>query len=245
LKERYASLTSLNQEWGSDFASWEEVKPMTTREAMQRSDQNFAAWADFKEWMDVAFARAVENGTRAIHEADPEAAAAIEGAQIPGSGGYDYSRLAGSVDAMEPYDAEIARSFNPGLIVLIASGERGESAEHRIWREALRGTRGLIRWDDKNEFVSQNGTIGERGHEAAPYFAELRGGLGALLINSRRHTDPIGVLYSLASMRVQWLLDRRATGEDWSSRDASSEWQDDAIRAATRNFTRSIEHSGL
>jgi hypothetical protein len=66
-----------------------------------------------------------------------------------------------------------------------------------------------------------------------------------LLINSHRHTDPIGVLYSPASMRVQWLLDRRATGEDWSSRDASSEWQDDAIRAATRNFTRSIEHRGL
>jgi hypothetical protein len=87
LKERYASLTSLNQEWGSDFASWEEVKPMTTREAMQRSDQNFAAWADFKEWMDVAFARAVENGTRAIHEADPEAVAAIEGAQIPARAG--------------------------------------------------------------------------------------------------------------------------------------------------------------
>ena len=91
----------------------------------------------------------------------------------------------------------------------------------------------------------RTGNVAARGREAAPYFAKLRGGLGALLINSRRHTDPIGVLYSPASMRVQWLLDRRATGEDWSSRDASSEWQDDAIRAATRNFTRSIEHSGL
>jgi len=245
LKERYDSLTALNQEWGSNFARWEEVKPMTTREAMQRSDQNFAAWADFKEWMDVAFARAVESGTKAIHKADPDAVAAIEGAQIPGWGGYDYSRLAASVDAIEPYDAEIARSFNPGLIMLLASFGRGGVEEHRVWREALRGMRGLILWDEKNEFVSPDGSIGERGHEAAPYFAELRGGIGALLINSRRHTDPIGVLYSPASMRVQWLLDRRATGEDWSSRDASSEWQDDAIRAATRNFTRSIEHSGL
>ena len=218
---------------------------MTTREAMLRSDQNFAAWADFKEWMDVAFAHAIACGTEAIHQADPEAVAAVEGGQIPGWGGYDYSRLAGSVDAMEPYDAVIARSFNPGLIILTASGERGEAAEHRIWRETLRGTRGLILWDEKNEFVSPDGRIGERGHEAALYLAELRGGLGALLINSRRYTDPIGVLYSPASMRVQWLLDRRATGEDWSSRDASSEWQDDAIRAATRNFTRSVEHSGL
>jgi hypothetical protein len=245
LKERYGSLTALNQEWASEFARWEEVKPMMTRDAMQRSDQNFSAWADFKEWMDVAFARAIESGTKAIHKADPEAVAAIEGAQIPGWGGYDYSRLAGSVDAMEPSDDEIPRSFNPELIMLLTSGGGGVVEEHRVWREALRGMRGIILWDEKNEFVSEEGSIGERGREAASYFAELRGGLGALLINSLRHTDPIGVLYSPASMRVKWLLDRRATGEDWSSRDASSEWQDNAIRAATRNFTRSTKHSGL
>jgi len=249
LKERYGSLIALNQEWGSGFDRWEQVKPMTTREAMQRSDQNFAAWADFKEWMDVAFARAIESGTRAIHEADPEAVAAIEGAQIPGWGGYDYSRLAASVDAMELYDfgdnVEIVRSFNPGLIMLVTSVGRGAIEEHRVWREALRGIRGLILWDEKNEFVGENGTVGERGHGAAPYFAALRGGLGALLINSSRHTDPIGVLYSPASRRMQWLLDRRATAEDWSGRDASAEYQDDTIRAATRNVARLIEHSGL
>ena len=114
-----------------------------------------------------------------------------------------------------------------------------------MWRETLRGARGLILWDEKGEFVGPDGGIGERGLESAPHLAELRGGLGALLINSSRHTDPIGILYSPASMRVQWLLDRTATGEDWSSRDASSEWQDDAIRVATRNFTRLIEHCGL
>jgi hypothetical protein len=249
LKERYGNLTALNQEWGSEFGRWEEVKPMTTREAMQRSDQNFAAWADFKEWMDVAFARAIESGTKAIHKADPEAVAAIEGAQIPGWGGYDYSRLATTVDAMELYDfgdnVEMVRSFNPGLIMLQTSVERGAVEEHRVWREALRGVSGFILWDENNEFVSDDGTTGERGHWAAPLFALLRDGLGALLINSSRHTDPIGVLYSPASRRVQWLLDRRATGEDWSERDASAEYQDDAIRTATHNVASIIEHSGL
>ena len=249
LKERYGSLTVLNQEWGTEFGRWEQVKPMTTREAMRRTDQNFSAWADFKEWMDVAFARAIESGTKAIHEADPEAVAAIEGAQIPGWGGYDYSRLATSVDAMELYDfgdnVEMVRSFNPGLIMLQTSVERGAVEEHRVWREALRGVRGFILWDEKNEFVSDDGILGERGHWAAPLFASLRGGLGALLINSSRHTDPIAVLYSPASRRVQWLLDRRAAGEDWSERDASAEYQNDAIRVATNNVARLIEHSGL
>jgi hypothetical protein len=203
----------------------------------------------FKEWMDVAFARAIAAGGEAIHQADPHAVAAIEGAQIHGWGGHDYSRLAAGVDAMELYDlgdnVEIVRSFNPRLIMLLTSGGRGAFEEHRVWREALRGIRGLILWDEKNEFIDADGNFGERGREAAPYFAELRGGLGALLINSRRHADPIGVLYSPASMRVQWLLDRRASRAEWSRRDASTEDQDDAIRAATRNFTRLIEHRGL
>ena len=130
------------------------------------------------------------------------------------------------------------------VIMLLTSGGRGAFEEHRVWREALRGIRGLILWDEKNEFVDADGNVAAHGREAAPYFAELRGGLGALLINRRRHTDPIGVLYSPVSMRVQWLLDRRASRADWSRRNASTEYQDDTIRAATRNFARLIEHRG-
>ena len=249
LKERYGSVAALNQQWSSKFDGWGQVTPMTTQDAIRRSDWNFSAWADFKEWMDVAFARAIENGSQAIHAADPEAVAAIEGAQIPGWGGYDYSRLASILDAMELYDfgdkIEIVRSFNPKLIMLLTSPARGTREEHRVWRETLRGIRGLILWDEKNEFVDEDGNLGNRGRETAAFFAELRGGLGALLINSRRHADPIGVYYSPASMRVQWLLDRRTSGEDWTSRNASSEYEDDAIRTATRNFVRLLEHRGL
>ena len=49
-----------------------------TRQAMRRSDDNFAAWADFKAWMDVAFARALRMGTDAVHEADPTALAWLD-----------------------------------------------------------------------------------------------------------------------------------------------------------------------
>ncbi len=117
LKGGYGSLAALNTQWDTAFTRWDEVTPMTTDEAMKRTDQNFSAWADFKEWMDVAFARALKSGTKAVHAADPNALAAIEGAQIPGWGGYDYSRLADSVDAMELYDygenVAMARSFIP------------------------------------------------------------------------------------------------------------------------------------
>jgi hypothetical protein len=249
LKDDYHSLAALNRQWGTAFSLWNEVVPMTTDDAMKRSDENFSAWADFKEWMDIAFARALKSGSDAVHSADPGAVSAIEGAQIPGWGGYDYSRLATSVDAMELYaygeNIPIARSLNPGVILLTTSFGSGPPEEHRVWRELLRGTRGLVLWDDKREFVGNDGSLGDRGRAAAPYFGEIRSGLGALLINSRRHTDPIGMLYSPASMRVQWLLDRRASAEEWSRRGASTEYQDDAIRTSTRQFAHALEHMGL
>jgi hypothetical protein len=249
LKGHYETLAALNRQWGTAFSRWDEVVPMTTDEALRRSDENFSAWADFKEWMDVAFARAVENGSDAVHEADPGAVSAIEGAQIPGWGGYDYSRLATSVDAMEIYaygeNIPIALSVNPELILLTTSFEGGPRERHRAWRELLRGTRGLVLWDPKSEFVSMDGALGDRGRAAAPYLHEIRRGLGVLLINSRQPARLISILYSPASRRVQWLLDRRASAEEWSRRTASTEYQDDVIKTSTRQFASVLEHMGV
>jgi hypothetical protein len=249
LKTRYGSLALLNKEWGTEYREWDEVIPKTTSEAIRQRSDNFAAWADFKEWMDVAFAHAVAVGTEAVHAADPDALSAIEGAQIPGWGGYDYSRLAKSVDVAELYDygdnIELLRSFNPGAVMLTTSFRRGSVEAHRVWRELLRGTRGLVLWDDSHEFVDDLGNLGDRAREAEPYFREIRGGLGALLINSQRHIDPIAILYSPASMRIEWLLNRKADDRPWSRRNARSEFEDDAIRISLRNYLRAIEHLGF
>src|SRR5690606_1066829 len=78
LREEYGNLAALNRQWGTDFATWDDVVPMTTDEAVGRRDENFSAWADFKAWMDVAFARAIRAGTDAVHDADPAGLAAIE-----------------------------------------------------------------------------------------------------------------------------------------------------------------------
>ena len=249
LKSEYGSVAALNAEWNTQFATWDDVAPETTDDAMHGLRDNFAAWADFKAWMDVAFARAVAAGTSALHAADPQALSAIEGGQIPGSGGWDYSRLAGTVDVMELYDdgdnIEVVRSFAPDTILLTTSFRSGPVEEHRVWRELLRGTRGLVLWDDGHEFIAEDGTLGRRGREAAPYFCEIRGGLGALLMASERQLDPIAILYSQASMRVQWMLDRLPEGVAWIERNAPDEREDNAIRVATRTSLHQLEHAGL
>lgn len=249
LREQYGDLAALNRQWDSNFTAWDQVVPMTTREAVMREDDNFSAWADFKAWMDVAFAGAIRAGTDAVHEADPTALAAVEGTQIPGWGGYDYTRLATAVDVMEIYDygenVEIARSLNPALIILATSGGSGLREAYVVWRDLLRGSRGVIFWDDEREVVDPDAGIGERGRQAATWIGKIRGGLGALLIGSRRHVDPIAMLYSPASLRTQWMLDVKPHGQAWSERDVDDEYEDNAIRVSSRRFRRAIEHMGL
>ena len=250
LAERYGSLAALNAEWGTDFAAWDQVIPQTTREAMQRTDENFSAWADLKAWMDVAFARAVAAGRDAVHAADPAAVAALEGLQVPGWGGYDYARLAHAVDAMEIYDAggnvDLVHAFNPDMVLLTTSFDGGAAEAHRVWRELLRGTRGLILWDESHEFVNDDGALGPRGSDAAPYFREIRGGIGALVINAQALSDPVCILYSPESMRTQWMLDWKPKGDAWLARDSEHEGgPDNTVRQAMGAYIDGVTQLGL
>jgi len=248
LKERYGTLAALNQQWGTNFPAWDLVTPMTTNEAMKQSDDNFSSWGDFKEWMDVSFANAVKLGVDAVRSVDPEAYVALEGGQVPGWGGYDYSRLAKVLPAIEPYDLganmEILQSLNPNMVRLITTGGKGPQEKWRLWYELLHGNRGLIVWDDKYEFVNKDGTVGARGREAAPFYTELTSGVGALLINSERESDPIAIHYSQPSLRTEWLLDQRPKGEEWVKRTSATEEGGDFQRLR-ESWCRLIEDLGL
>jgi hypothetical protein len=249
LRQQYGPLAALNAEWGTRFATWNAVTPPTTRQAMRRTDGNFAAWSDFKAWMDVAFADALRQGTDAVHRADPSALAGIEGAQMPGWGGYDYGRLASAVDVMESYDMGdamvIALSFNPHLVMLTTSFGAERADLHAIWREFLRGSRGLVLWDEDNGVVLPDGTLAPRGQAYAPVFAELRGGLGHRLLAMQRHSDPVAILVSQASFRTQWMLDQQPKGDAWVMRKSETELEDNVLRVAQRGYTQGLTRLGL
>jgi hypothetical protein len=217
---------------------------------MKRTDDNYSAWADFKEWMDIAYASALKMGVDAVHSADPDAYTGIAGGQMPGWGGYDYYRLSQSLTAIEPYDIgnniEILRSINPGIAVVTTAFAHGPWEKHRVWYELLHGNRGLIIWDDKNEFVSKDGTLGDRAREVAPYYNEIASGLGALLINSTRLADPIAIHYSQASMRTEWMLAQKTKGDAWAlRRSASDERIDNHFLRLRESWCRLIEDLGL
>jgi hypothetical protein len=249
LRDRYGTLAALNSQWGSKFDAWERVTPDTTREAMARGDENYSAWADHKEWMDVSFARALKMGVDAVRSVDPDAFVGIAGAQMPGWGGYDYYRLSQALTAFEPYDIgnniEILRSLNPRIPIVTTSFARGPWEKHRIWYELLHGARGNIIWDEKAEHVGKDGTVGERGREVAPYYREIGGGIGALLIASAREADPVAIHYSQASMRTEWMLAQRPKGEVWVTRNSSTERRDSEFLRLRESYTKLVEDLGL
>ena len=241
LRAEYGSLAAVNRQWGSDFAAWDQVMPMLTDAALRRADDNFSAWSDFKDWMDEAFARAVRAGTEAVHAADPSALAGLEGAQPPGWGGYDYTRLAGAVDVMESYNGgnsiEIARSFNPALVVLTTSFGQGPAEARTIWRQVLLGSRGLVVWDEGG-VAGADGTPGPRGVFLGSLLRELRGAAVAQLLAATPVVDPVAILVSPPGFRVHWLLDRRADGVAWEAR--GSEVEGDSGTADRRSLARAV-----
>jgi hypothetical protein len=248
LQRQYQSLAALNMEWNTSFASWSAVRPETTREAMRRTDDNFAAWNDFKVWMDTAFADALRFGTDSIHQADPRGLSAIEGIQIPGWGGYDYTKLAHAVDILEGGDdltRSIILSINPTVTTMITSGAATPDSVHAIWSAVLHGAHGLILWDAENSLVNSDASPGPGGAIYAPLFAALRGEIGRRMIAARPIRDSVAVLYSPVSFRVQWMLDHRGKGDAWMHRSAEIELEDNAWRRALRDYVDALRRAGL
>ena len=245
---QYGSLDALNQEWGTSFTSWDAVMPPTTNEAMRRSGDNFAGWADFKEWMDISYADALRMGVDAVHEVDPKAYVGIVGAQKPGWGGYDYSRLTRAVSVMEPYDiggsVKLAHSLNPTIPLLSTGFASGDWERHRVWFELLQGHRGMILWDENQRYVAPDGSTAEAGKAAKGYYNEIRNGVGALIINSSEHDDRIAVHYSQPSMRTEWMLERRPDGEAWMNRDASYERSHNNFVRVRESWGHALEDQG-
>ena len=200
--------------------------------------------------MDVALARVLDDLRRAAHEVDPRTPVGIEGTQMPHAfGGYDLWRLAQALDWVEPYDIgnniEMLRSFAPRLPFVTTAFARGQWEKHRIWYELLHGARGNIIWDEKFEMAPDGGKPGPRGDEVAPYYNEVRNGIGALLIQSERQSDPVAIHYSQPSLRVEWMLAQREKGDAWVKRSSSKERLDSEFLRLRESYCKLVEDLGL
>ena len=250
LKTEYTTVEALNKEWGTNFAAWDDVVPLTTDEMMKRGDDNFSPWADHRTFMEMVFADAVKWGVDAALKADPHAYVGLVGCQMPSAfGGYDYWRLAQSMNAIEPYNIgnnrEIWRSFRPEAPALTTTFGYSNNEAWRLWYQLLHGDRGTIIYDEKNTYLDDKGNPTELGKQAGELYRQLTSGICKLLSNSTQVSDPIAIHYSQASIHAHWMLQARPDGEKWMERGSKSERTNSEFLRVRESFTKLIEDQQL
>jgi hypothetical protein len=250
LKERYPALEALNREWGSAFKDWEAVRGATTDEIFARTDDNFAAWADHKEFMDTVLCNAYARAGKAVKAVDPGARIGMGGGQGPSPvGGWDFWKLTQTLDVMENYaigsNYEFVRSFNPEVIGIHCTFGGGNWERHNLYYLFLHGDRMALVWDDKSEYVDDQGQYSPRALEARPLYEELTGGIGRLRIASRRADDPIALYHSQANLRMHWLQEVKPAGSNWINRQSWSERKQSRYFRLRESWIKLIEDNGF
>jgi hypothetical protein len=213
---------------------WQEVQQLKFDPVEARKSPthwNFSPWADFRTYMDLSLARALNDFRQAAHAIDPATPVGIEGTQMPDAfGGYDLWRLSEVLDWVEPYDIgnarEIFGSFMPGKpIVTTVFESDANHARRRLWHLLLEGDRGCIVWwsEDCIDWKSDDYALTPKAKALAPVLQEMQSPLARLFLRAGRERDPIFIHYSQPSIQVDWLLESTVDGSTWLRRFSSFE----------------------
>jgi hypothetical protein len=213
---------------------WQEVQqlkfePVAARKSPTR--WNLSPWADFRTYMDLSLARALDDFRQAAHQIDPATPVGIEGTQMPHAfGGYDLWRLSQVLDWVEPYDIgnarEIFGSFMPGKPIVTTVFESDTNhARRRLWHLLLEGDRGCIVWwsEDCIDWKSDDYALTPKAKALAPVLEEMKSPLARLFLRAARVRDPLFIHYSQPSIQVDWLLESTVDGSTWLRRFSSYE----------------------
>jgi hypothetical protein len=228
LIEKYGNLDAINHEWGTSFSKLEEVKPQTTDQAMLHTDGNYSSWADHRTFMNITFARVLQESSEAAKSVDPDARFGIGGAQMPGAfGGYDYWLLSQAMDAVEPYDIgnsrELWRSFAPQKPCISTAFPTDQYGIWQLWRLFLHGDRGVGFYDEKFTLLTDDAKLTKTAEALAPALREFSSGVGKQFNGMERRNDPIMIHYSHPSITAHWMLECKRLGKAWADRMSSTE----------------------
>lgn len=213
---------------------------------------NFSPWADFRTYMDVSLARALDQLREAAHEVDPATPVGIEGTQMPDAfGGYDLWRLSQVIEWVEPYDIGSAReifgSFMPGKPILTTVFEsETRPARRRLWHLLLEGDRGCLVWwsEDCIDWKSPEYQLTHKARQLTPVLQELTSPLARLFLRAKREHDPVFIHYSQPSIQVDWLLESTVDGSTWLRRFSSFEAEHNQMAKTRTAWLKALQDQG-
>ena len=215
-RARYGTLERLNEEWESDFSSWDDVVPFTRQEVWSSGGRHAAGWADHLEFMDSRLTNSVAFSVRRMHAADPAVRFALSGTQAPSAyGGMDWWKQLGVMDAGLTYDGggqhDIHRSFRPdGGFMPWKWGysRRGPAAVDGVWLAAFVQSRGIMGFQSSSQ-INSDWTFSAGLRDSMPHIHRLASGTGLHFINNLVSGRDVAILYSQASLRAAFIEKRR------------------------------------
>ena len=248
LRERYATIDELNAAWHTELDSFEAIdRPTLLEEAATRED-SFAAWFDFREFMDDSFVRLHERLADYARAEDPGAKVGWDGLLgYHWQAGYDFHKLAENLElnqcyTTQPFQGELIRSFKrPDALTgewgnAIADKEDGFTAIG--WHNLFKGHNSCWWWTSWGcDYIPFNPdmTVSHMGRWFFEEAQRIKAGPGRLLVHADRDDSGIAILYSQADMYASVLAatmsgkDAYAGGRQWLT-------NHDALRATIEDL---------
>jgi len=209
LKIKYGTLEVLNTQWGTGFASWDQVVPDDTYEAQARG--NYASWADHRTFMEKSYADCYRYVLEELQKLDPQARVLNSGTQesYPHNG-CDYSQLNLYTTHLNAYQYEIHRSMNPEVKISGGSGYgvMGKQVFYDLYERLFKGANGgcYIFWQYCT--IDPDLTLNHSARDMEQGLREMRGeGIGKLVGLAVPDNHGIAIHYSYPSIHGTWIVD--------------------------------------
>ncbi|HYG76672.1 MAG TPA: beta-galactosidase [Planctomycetota bacterium] len=200
---------------------------LTQPERRVPGGENFAAWCDWREFNDFAFARLLREfraklgESAAHHRVQPMPAGMLNACGPSPWGGWDWWQISRSVDwahSSAPLVPELVSSFaapaNP-VRTLTPLDPASSGSRVRLWQSWLSGVSG----------VTLGSVPEDRDSALVTDLRERLPGLTLLRDAAGPSQDAVAIYYSPRSLQLHWMLDSEADGSWWLHRTAETDGQ--------------------
>ena len=205
LQRKYASLQQLNATWGTQFANWEEVKPLPTADAIKQGQ--WPAVHDHMSFNEQEYAFYHHFLREEIRKADPGAWVGAEGS-VPG----DLEETVAGLEIWGPYSDkrgnELLRSLVSPQVVRgnwwggYVGSHGGRAGADILWRQLISGAVNTSLYfaavGSEGLFATEL-SYADYFDKMLPDLGEIYGGIGQLFAAGRVPDDGIAIHWSQAS----------------------------------------------
>lgn len=220
LQGRYANIAALNAAWGRQYTSFDEVKPLLSKEFDPTKEASLAPWLEWRLWvMDKVVDIDRTNAHRIKEYLGHNAWVGLEGIfglaehNVP-YGGLDLAAQADDCfNAAAPYGEALmnaCQSFYEGpSFAWNGYGNPYSVYQRYVWARAMQGDWSLG-WFCGNTFYTPNDTFFPQAKWVADLTKPLREGAGKLLAENRPfQREPVAFLYSQPSIYATCILGKQ------------------------------------